>query len=161
MATTSITVGDTPIGLTTVVLGSDHSITSSNVLESTALAFTGVSGKRYIFNAYLKFTNNVTGGVKVNVRNTDGGSPTWYVQWVQQAGTNFSSGTRVQHFTTAATDWPTIQVGGSHQDCIHSWESIVTVGTGGTFTIQFAQNVSNPGATVMKAGSFIQYQQVD
>lgn len=152
----STTIGN----LTTVVLDSDHSITSSTAFENTTLTFTGVSGKRYIFNAYLKFTNNTTGGVKVNVNN-NAASSTWYVQWVQQAGTNFSSGTRIQHYTTAATDWPTIQVGGSYQDCIHSWDSIVTVGTGGVFTIQFAQSVSNPGATIMKAGSFIQYQQVD
>lgn len=152
----STTIGN----LTTVVLDSDHSIASSTTYENTTLTFTGTSSKRYIFNAYLKFTNNTTGGVKVNINNS-AASSTWYVQWVQQAGTNFSSGTRVQHYTTAATDWPTIQVGGSHQDCIHSWDSIVTVGTGGTFTIQFAQNVSNPGATVLKAGSFIQYQQVD
>lgn len=145
-------------GPTTVVLGNDHSITSSTVLENTTLTFTAVAGKTYYFKAYLRFTNLSAASVKVFVDSTDT-TAKWFVQWILQAGTNYSSGIRTQHYTNA---FPAGTIAGNAvTDIIHLWEGQLTAVNGGAFTIQFAQNTSNATPTVMKADSFIQYQQMN
>lgn len=140
-------------GYTRVV--SNFSVTSSAALVNvTGLSVTLIAGKTYSFQAKLYFTSNAAGGVQAAVGGTVTPSSIAYTGYTI-TGSNTIVGFQPANIlgtavgTITATTLGLIDISGT-----------IVVTTGGTLTIQFAQNVSNAAASTVLAGSWFKVWQV-
>lgn len=114
--------------------------TDAALANITGLTATLVAGKTYKFEAVLYTTSNIAGGVKVGLGGTATNTALVYSIRIVNSGT-ITQGRTTSTGVTAVTA-ADIFINGT-----------ITVDTGGTFTIQFAQNVSNGTASSVLVGS--------
>jgi hypothetical protein len=106
------------------------------------------AGRKYMFHAKLFLSNNAYGGIQLAI----GGTCTATSMIVEGKVYN---GTTIQS-SGQATALATAFAGVSNTgDSAEIWGEI-TVNAGGTFTIQFAQNLAVVGNTQVKAGSYLE-----
>lgn len=126
------------------IQSANQSVTSSTTLTNSSYLLVQVEAARaYKFTAKLYTTSNVAGGVKAAIAGTCTATTIVY------EGFNYSGGTVVQTRATAlgaevgavtAVTAAYIEIKGS-----------ILTNAGGTLRVQFAQNVSNAGATTVLA----------
>lgn len=126
----------------------DVPMTTNTVLTNVSdLTFTVVAGTHYTFSANLLTTPDVTGGWKVQM----GGTATMTDFAEEIAAVNNGSAFVV---TGVSTAFNSTGLGGAGATSV--WITITgafTVNTGGSFTVQFAQNTSSGTSTLLKNSS--------
>lgn len=136
-------------------VSTDFSKTSSTALSNvTGLSVTLAANRKYAFNVALMCTCAAAGGVQAAISGTASVSAIQYTGWTvadnaikgKANASGTSIGTAVGSTTTTETSGIVIQIVGC----------IIVGGTGGTLTVQFAQNTSNGTASVVKVGSYMQ-----
>lgn len=125
---------------------SDQSVTSSTTLTNSNTLFIQVEAAcLYYFTAKLYTTSNVAGGIKAAIAGTCTATTIVY------EGFNYSGGTVTQTRATAlgAAVGAVTAVTAAYVEIKGS----ILTNAGGTLLVQFAQNVSNAGATTLLTGS--------
>jgi hypothetical protein len=136
------------------VVATDFSVTSSTTLVNvTGLTANMTTGRTYRFEAMLYTTANGLGGIRSTINGTVGVTTLVYdgilynSTTIAQARKTTTLGQLVGVSTTASVG--TILIRGT-----------IKASSNGAFNIQFAQNVSDPGASTVLAGSYLQVTQI-
>lgn len=142
---------------TSVVKTSDESTNTDTTLnDDAALLFAMAANTKYAIRARVFFTTNDTADIKF--RHTGPSSPT-LVHLARRTWTGVN-GVANQANDTAFSG-SDIAVSASFTEGVLEIDGVVHNGANtGNFTIQWAQNTSNGGATIVRAGSYIEYRVV-
>ena len=134
-------------GNTAVTTSASSVITSTTLKNVTGLSVNVLAGQNYGIYAYLAISANASNGVKVALGGTAGLSSVNYTAQNYNTTTlNANSNT-----TTAGA-----AVGGATAaSTLVLLEGAVSVATGGTLTVQFAQNASTAIATQVLTNSYL------
>ena len=129
---------------------SDFSVTSSATLQNVPdLVINVVANRTYSFEAHLACTCAATGGVRAGMGGTCTGANVLVDGYVRDSnalkgmGTAAVLGGSVANTTTTATSGVMAEMKGT-----------ITIGTGGTLAVQFAQSASTATPSVVKRGSY-------
>ena len=138
----------------TSVVASDFSVTSSTTLVNVSgLTANMTTGRTYRFEAMLYTTANGLGGIRATINGTVGVTTLVYdgvlynSTAIAQARKTATLGQVLGASTTASAG--TILIRGT-----------IKASSNGTFNIQFAQNVSDAGASTVVAGSYLEVTQI-
>jgi len=132
---------------------SQYNTTSSSLGSVTGLSATLAAGISYFFRAVLFTTSNSAGGVQVAITGSATASAIIYEALVHDAGA-VKAQTRATALNSA--------VGGvtAVSNAKIEIEGLITVLTGGTLVVDFAQNASNASASSVLVGSYLQIFQI-
>lgn len=134
------------------IRATDNSITSNTALTNDdTLQFTAAAASRYIISVFVPVTSGA-GGVKIGLAGTTTVSLLHAKEfWINQGSSTGNA------FSTASGLVDSIS---SMTSAIITMDIRLETGvTGGTFTIQFAQNSSSASATVIKSGAYLKVRQ--
>ena len=117
-------------------------ISNTTLADVSGMSVNLTAGATYIFTVTGFGTSNVAGGFKIGLGGTATQTSARTVSYIDNSGAfvgNFSTGTATGTVVslTATTQWSFFTYG------------YVTVNAAGTFTVQFAQNVSNASASAL------------
>jgi hypothetical protein len=119
----------------------------------TNLTPTVVAGASYFFVADIKTTSNSAAGVQIAIGAAGGGNATAtaidYDCQIADAGANVVPTTGAQRSSAIGTAVGVTAVSNAQVRC----QGSIVVNAGGTFPVQFAQNVSNAAASTVLADS--------
>jgi len=129
---------------------SDQSVTSStSYVDVTGLTFSFDANGTYAFRFFYAATYGPETGLRLSV-NGSAAASSLIVGYSPTIGSNSSYGANII-FHAGAVPSPS---GGFISGVV------VFGGSSGTFAVRFAQGASNPGATTIKAGSYIEWRKV-
>jgi len=141
---------------TTIIKTADVQITSDNTLNNDAdLLFTTVANTNYMIRMLFIFDTQATPDFQWDV--THSGTTTSEVAniWrIIQSGTVFSNIASIANLTTGGGR---ALLGGAVADIVHVIHFLRVGASGGTWQFRWAQNTSDVGATIVRAGSFVEY----
>lgn len=147
-----------------VTKGSDQSVTSSTTNVNDNELFASVAANAtYNVRGLLLYSARSDTDVKIGWSVPSGGSFSWIAHGQIQDGTGgVSAGMVVDRQSAGATAFP---LGGAAAENTTYMTAIiegrvVTVGTSGTFRLNWAQRVSNGTASIMRAGSYLQLTRI-
>jgi hypothetical protein len=147
-------------GATLAVKAADQTRTSTTALaDDNTLVFTGLAAGTYTFEASLSMVSDPNADFKIAVRCDNVGASTSVVQMVpMEAGATIHvAGANNQLVVAAAPSASAWATSSSIYTILMSGVVIVTAGSS-TIAIQWAQNVSDAGATTVRAGSWARIQ---
>jgi len=143
-------------GAAKAIKTTDQSVTSSTVLvDATDLTFTVVANTNYLMSGLLLVDTGATPDVKLGWVAPAGATMTWTIGGREVAASGY--------YTTTAAIGGTLSAGGIAASTIGALrpEGLLKVGgTGGTFKLQFAQDVSSATACILKADSLLRLERI-
>lgn len=138
----------------------DESVTSSTTMQDDDELLVALdANSHYIFHALISYDASTTGDIKMQFTVPSGASGRRHSLHAQSTATSCSSSAQSTWggpITTAITS-----IGGTGAVCEALIDGYVsTSGTSGNLRLQFAQDVSDATASIVKAGSFIQWRKL-
>jgi len=138
----------------TVRKGTTETVTSSTTLQNDDELFVSVEANAtYQVDLSLIHSSGTSGDIKITFDGPSGASMTWGAIGAHINETSSTTVTAVNMQGRAITE--TTEFGGGNLAAMTAYVSgtLVTSGTAGTLNFQWAQRVSDPAATQVRAGS--------
>jgi hypothetical protein len=139
-----------PLGAPQIIAkAADQSVSSTVLTNDTALAIALLGGGTYLIQLRLRLIGVSTTGQGYQVGTVFSGS---IPGLSAGGGVASSNGTAAAAITTIGSNIAESAVSSTAGDFVNL-DFVITIGTAGTLTVQFAQNSSSANAVTMKAGS--------
>lgn len=146
--------------LEAVKTGSTSRASTTTVSADPELQLTVAAGADYVGHFYFRISGDPAGDMDVKFTTPGGGSDSgsWGGYHLNAGSADGGTGTTVRHALNAEITLSTPSAGTAQ---VVTGDFRLTIGaTGGTFSIDWAQNVSNATGSVMERDSFITLKRV-